>query len=160
MSGYGMQFLLPTLAIVALVVIGVAFAPRAGAAKGRMWLGLSLVIAVQALSAFWTVAYFQLASNIGFSSFGLVSALWSVFSLVLLVAGVGVLASAVALSQRSSLGSLDPGRQGAPPVAGYQGTGYPATSQHGYQGYQGSGQTGGQTGSPYTEQTPEGFHRP
>jgi hypothetical protein len=155
MSGYLAQFLLPTLAIVALVVIGVAFGPRAGAAKGRMWLGLGLIIAVQALSAIWAIAYIQLASSIGFRFFGPVNALWSIVSLALLVAGVGVLVSAVVIGQRSSLGYLDPSRPGAPPVAGYQGH-----HDEGHHGYPGSAQPDGQTSSPYPEQTPEGFHRP
>lgn len=155
MNGYLAQFLLPTLAIVALVVIGVAFGPRAGAAKARMWLGLGLIIAVQALSAIWSIAFIQLASSIGFRFFGPVNALWSIVSLTLLVTGVGVLVSAVVIGQRSSLGYLDPSRPGAPPLASYQGHHY-----GGYDGYPGAGQPSGQTSSPDPEQTPEGFHRP
>lgn len=128
---YGL--LLSILSPIALVIIGVVMAPKAGPARGRMWLGLVLMLAGSIIGLIWQAlltlpAFFgSIYDNLGGpAGFGVVSAIIGVITSAFYIAGVAVLASAVVLG-RQMIGSLDPNRPGAAPTA-YQGTGYP-TSQ-------------------------------
>lgn len=128
---YGL--LLSILSPIALVIIGVVMAPKAGPARGRMWLGLVLMLAGSIISLIWQALLVQhqvweaMRSSLGVAGFGVISGVIGIVSSALFIAGVAVLASAVVMG-RQPIGSLDPNRPGAAPTS-YQGTGYPTTGQ-------------------------------
>ncbi|WP_420115215.1 hypothetical protein [Pseudactinotalea sp.] len=128
---YGL--LLSILSPIALVIIGVVMAPKAGPARGRMWLGLVLMLVGSVIGLIWQAAltmpqfFHSMIDSLGHPAFGAISAVISVITSGFFIAGVAVLASAVVLG-RHAVGSLDPNRPGAAPTT-YQGTGYPTTGQ-------------------------------
>lgn len=138
------NLIVPLLSIVALVVIGVVFGPRAGAGRGRLGAALILLVVVQLLSGGFAVALPFLAHEAeSVASVGLISGLFTLLTSIGFVAAVALLASAVALAARHP-GGLDLSNPGAPP-SGYTGTGYPPA--------------GG--GSPYVNPSgPDGGSRP
>jgi hypothetical protein len=124
----------PVVNVAALAVIGTVMAPKAGAARGRLWLGIGLMLAGAVVSLLWSFAYPSMLGGPGFnaSTYGMIAAAINILSTLLSLAGVAVLASAATVG-RSPVGPVDPSRPGAPPsgygTTGYQGTGYPPGSQ-------------------------------
>jgi len=118
------------LTVVAIVIIGVVTAPKAGPAKGRMWLGLSLLLAGSLIGLLWQTllvlpAFFHsIYDTAGGRGFGVISSVVAVITGGLFVAGVAVLASASTLNNYAG-GYLDPNRPGAPPMSGDPRAGYP-----------------------------------
>ncbi|GAB2602720.1 hypothetical protein [Pseudactinotalea suaedae] len=125
---YGLLFNL--LTVVAIVIIGVVTAPKAGPAKGRMWLGLGLLLAGSLVGLVWQAllvlpAFFRsVYDSAGVIGFGAINTVIAVITGGLFVAGVAVLASAITLTNQVG-GYLDPTRPGAPPISGHQGAGHP-----------------------------------
>lgn len=124
---------LPTLLmLVALVVIGVVFAPKAGPARGRLWAGLIVLMVNAALSAGWNLAWIYIVRSVeAGQSLGIVSWISSFLFTALLVLGVALLASAVVMARTPVVG-YPLGDPGAPPQAGTYG-GYPSTDTSPYQ---------------------------
>lgn len=110
-------FVLPVLIIAALVVIGVVLAPRAGAGRGRMWAGLTVLIVVQVLSPIWQLTWVQIiAATSGPGRITTISAMqvgYAIFSGLLSLVGIALLASAATIGRDQ--GFVPPAYPGAPP---------------------------------------------
>lgn len=137
-SHYGGLLVLPLLLIAALVVIGVVLGPRAGAGRGRMWLGLGILIVLQALSPLWSLSIPFLAQSDP-ASIGAASTAYGLVTGIAHVVAIAVLASAATVGRAPQTGYLDPTAPGAPPRPGYQGTGYPPDGGSPYLGRPGDG---------------------
>ena len=116
------------LVMAAFAVIGVVWAPKAGRAKGRIWLGLVLLIVSAFLGLVWQAVLTLFVPSIydslgGAAGVGLVSGVTSIITSGLSIAGVAVIVSAVALNQQPT-GYLDPTQPGTPPVGQYGGNPY------------------------------------
>lgn len=135
-------FIWPVVVIAGLVVIGAVFSRRAGAASGRIWAGIVIVIVLQLLGPLWVLIIPSLFDSA--VSFGLVSSIYGIVTSLATLAAIAVLASAATVGRAQGAGYLDPSRPGAPPSTypsgGYQGTGYPpAGGQRGEQRPSGPG---------------------
>lgn len=124
--------------VVGAIIIGAVMAPKAGPAKGKMWLGLGLIVASSVLSLIWQAlmilpwmhtVMWDAAGGMGYS---IIAGGISVINTVLLLLGLYFLCAAVVMG-RSGAAYLDPSRPGAPPSTypngGYQGTGYPPAGE-------------------------------
>lgn len=119
---------IPTVLIaIALIAIGAVIGPRAGVARNRMWVGIAILLIGQLLSLIWVFLPMLIVQSSNIDVLGVVSSLYGLISGAVFVAGVAVLASAIALAQRSGFGYLDPSRPGAAPgpVPGQYGSGSP-----------------------------------
>lgn len=137
-SHYGSLLVVPLLIIAGLVVIGIVLGPRAGAGRGRMWLGLGILIVLQALSPLWSLSIPFLAQSDP-ASIGVLSTAYGVVAGIAHVAAIAVLASAATVGRAPRTGYLDASAPGAPPRHGYQGTGYPPDGGSPYLGRPGDG---------------------
>lgn len=112
-------FVWPLLMAAALVVTGVLLAPRAGEARGRMWTGLAILIAVQVLSPIWQLLWVQIIeATTGPGRIATIGAMqmgYSILAGLLTLAGIVVLATAVTMGRDRTFGYAAPPVPGAPP---------------------------------------------
>lgn len=137
--------LLPGLLVVAvLIALGAVFGPRAGAARGRLWAGLGVLVVTEVTSIVWTLAFPYLYDLFDSASdYGALAAVYGIVRTVLYLLGVALIVSAVVLGRQHGSGySLDPNRPGAPP------TGYGTTTPYPGPGAPTSPGAGGQAGGP------------
>lgn len=133
---YGLGLVLNLIPIIGVAIIGAVMAPRAGAAKSKMWLGLTLLIIGSLVSLAWqAMLIVPSLHSVLFTraaAIGVIGAAVGVIGSALFVAGVYVLCAAV-IADRGASGYLDPSRPGAPPSTyenpGRQGTRYPQPGQ-------------------------------
>lgn len=129
-----MYVLFNLVPIVGAIIIGAVMAPKAGPAKGKMWLGLGMIVASAALSLIWQALlvvpwmHTVMWDAAGGRAYMMMGSGISLINTVLLLLGIYFLCAAVVMG-RTATTYLDPSRPGAPPSThpsgGYQGTGYP-----------------------------------
>ncbi|WP_156253868.1 hypothetical protein [Pseudactinotalea terrae] len=105
--------------IVGALVIGAVMAPKAGPAKGKMWLGLALIVAGAVLSLIWQAVLIapvlhSMMWDRGVMGISVISGGIALVNTVLLLLGLYFLCAAVVMG-RSGAAYLDPSRPGAPP---------------------------------------------
>jgi hypothetical protein len=106
------------LVVVALIVLGVVFGPRAGAARGRMWAGIGVLTLAEVTSVVWSLLFPYLYDLVeSAAGYGVLASVYGVARTVVYLVGVALLVSAVALGRQETVGySPDPNRPGAPPT--------------------------------------------